>query len=313
MPTSSSIESILGSVVTSTGYRYAARDSAGNTMDTVKIIANPAGGYLGVYHTGNAVNLATSDDLLTWTFRCTLDEQASQPTIHRLPTGGFLTAAEHNDRAGSGGLLRLRHYAGPTALLAGDFDRERTITRTLSACNEGTPNIYSAALAPHLDDSVIEVGFHYHRNCDVDRQARGVLTGFTSWKAAADPATDAVLVAAAERGGHAVNGNIGDRDAMVFDKIRYSVHEVQSVNGDFGTWRVYLYNWQTGTAAYLPILTHGGSTAFANPTFTAITAPCGNPAVVATMFLPSEGAAPGEAGQLIYYRESVAPPIRRPD
>ena len=43
-----------------TGHRYAVTDSAGNTMDTVKIITNPAGGYLGVYHTGSRVNLATS-------------------------------------------------------------------------------------------------------------------------------------------------------------------------------------------------------------------------------------------------------------
>jgi hypothetical protein len=308
MPTSTSIDSILGSVVGATGYRYAAHDRAGNTMDTVKIIAEPAGGYLGIYHTGNAVKLATSNDLMTWTFRRTLDPQASQPTIQRLPTGGFLTAAEHNDRAGSGGLLRLRHYANLTALLAGDFNRERTIARTLSACNEGTPNIYSVSLTPHIDNSVIELGFHYHRDCDVDRQARGVLTNFTSWKAAADPDTDAVLVAAAERAGHPVNGNLGDRDAMMFDNVRYSVHEVQYAKGDFGTWRVYLHNWQTGDAAYLPVTTHGRSTAFANPTVTTLLAPSGNPAVVATMFVPSEGAAPGEAGQLIYYREYSATP-----
>ena len=78
---------------------------------------------------------------------------------------------------------------------------------------------------------------------------------------------------------------------------------MQYVKGDFGSWRLYLHNWQTGTAAYLPVTTHGGSTAFANPTITLVTSPAGKPAVVATLFVPTEGAAPGEAGQLIYFRE----------
>jgi hypothetical protein len=34
-----------------------------------------------------------------------------------------------------------------------------------------------------------------------------------------------------------------------------------------------------------------------------ITAPSGQKAVVVTMFIPTEGAAPGEAGELIYYSE----------
>ena len=43
MPTNLSIQTILSDVVGSTGHRYAAKDNAGNTMDTVKIITNPAG------------------------------------------------------------------------------------------------------------------------------------------------------------------------------------------------------------------------------------------------------------------------------
>ena len=148
MPTNLSIQTLLGDVVGSTGHRYAVKDNAGNTMDTVKIITNPAGGYLGVSHTGNRVNLATSVDLVKWLFRRTLDAQATQPTICALPTGGFLTAAEYNDLAGSGGLLRFRHYSNLSALLAGTVNRERTIPGSLSGCNEGTPNIYSVSLTP---------------------------------------------------------------------------------------------------------------------------------------------------------------------
>ena len=275
MPTNLSIQTVLGDVVGSTGHRYGLTDSAGNRMDTVKIIPSPAGGYLGVYHTGNSVHLATSTDLLTWVFRRTLDPQASQPTIRALPTGGFLTAVEYNNQAGSDGLLRFRHYANLSALLAGTANRERTIPRSLSPCNEGTPNIYSVSLTPDIDHSIIDVGFHYHRNCDVDRQARGRLTNFTSWAAAADTGSDDRLTAAAAAQGRVVNGNIGDRDTEMFDNTRYTVHELQYVKGDFGSWRLYLHNWQTGTATYVPVTTHGGSNAFANPTVTVITSPLG--------------------------------------
>src|SRR6478609_4291446 len=97
--TNLSLAAIIGTVTAATGFRYGVRDSVGNRMDTLKVIDNPAGGYLGVYHTGDQVKLATSTDLLTWTFRQTLDPQATQPTILALPTGGFLTAVEYNNQS----------------------------------------------------------------------------------------------------------------------------------------------------------------------------------------------------------------------
>ncbi len=277
-------------------------------MDTLKIITNPVGGYLGVYHTADNVNLATSIDLLNWTFLRTLDAQATQPTIVALPTGGFLTAAEYNNQAGSGGRLRVRHYANLPALLAGRCNRERTLKRSLSACNEGTPNIYSVWLNPDIDHSIIDLGFHYQRHCDLDRQARGRLTNFRTWTAAGDHSADDLLSAAAAARSRVVSGNIGDRDTVVFDNVRYTVYEVQYSKNDFASWRLYLRNWQTGAATQLPVSTHGGSTAFANPTVSNVISPSGQPSVVATLFVPSEGAAAGEAGQLVYYREYLTRP-----
>ena len=60
MPAELSIQTVLGDVVGSTGHRYGVRDSDGNTMDTAKIIANPSGGYLAIYHRGDEVKLAGS-------------------------------------------------------------------------------------------------------------------------------------------------------------------------------------------------------------------------------------------------------------
>jgi hypothetical protein len=72
------------------------------------------------------------------------------------------------------------------------------------------------------------------------------------------------------------------------------------------SWRNFLYTG--GIATQLSIRTHGGSQAFANPTFTTLPLPNGQPGVVVTQFVPSSAAAPGEAGELIYYRPSDPPP-----
>jgi hypothetical protein len=49
--------------------------------------------------------------------------------------------------------------------------------------------------------------------------------------------------------------------------------------------------------------TDAGSFAFANPKATVIVDPAGHRALVATMFIPSQGSAGNEAGPLIYWNE----------
>jgi hypothetical protein len=63
-----------------------------------------------------------------------------------------------------------------------------------------------------------------------------------------------------------------------------------------------VYDYQTGNADRTCIRTDAGSAAFTNPTVTALRAPNGQPAILATLFIPSQGAAPGESGELIYYQ-----------
>ncbi|WP_405878636.1 hypothetical protein OG747_08385 [Streptomyces sp. NBC_01384] len=79
--------------------------------------------------------------------------------------------------------------------------------------------------------------------------------------------------------------------------------EGQGWRGDFGSWRTYAYDPMTGRADRLTIRTHGGSRSFANPSATSLTDPDGHPALLVSLFVPREGAAPGESGQLVYWRE----------
>jgi hypothetical protein len=294
-----SLALLLGDVRAAAAYRYGARDSLGNRMDTAKVIEHQEAGYLAVYHSGRVCHLASSSDLMTWTHRAVVDEPATQPTIAMAPDGGLVTAAEFDD--GHGGRLRARYWPTLGALLEGRVGREFLARRTLSACNEGTPSIRRIVFDPDVDASMIELGFHYHWRCWVDRQARGTLTGFGSWTAAAEPELDAAVMRAAAAVGERVGGNIGDRDHVGYLGHAFDLVEAQGREGDFASWRVYLVDRPALTAQRLGVVTHGGSTAFANPTATRLRDPWGRSAVMVTLFLPVEGAAAGEAGSLLYY------------
>ncbi len=304
-PARAEFRGLLENVTGATGKRYNTRDDAGHVMDTAKIIQDDTGGYLAVSHhlapDGHfRVNLATSTDLLNWHWERELAGSntgpASQPTIAQASNGSFVLAWEQEKPGGGDNHLAFRYYANRADLLAGRVGRSFDAPRRLSSCAEGTPNIYKITLSPDIDHSTIELGGHYWWNCDRDRQQRGVLTNFTTWSTSAQPNFDNALL-------HwGVGGNIGDRDQVAFRNFSFGLIEGQFTKGDFGSWRTFVYDYQTGNADQTTIRTDGGSTAFANPTVSALRAPNGAPALVFTLFVPSEGAAPGESGELVYYK-----------
>jgi len=304
-PARGELRGIVEDVAGATGKRYGVKDDAGHVMDTVKVIQDTTGGYLAVSHhlAGDGhfrVNLATSTDLLNWHWVRELAGSntgpASQPTIVQASNGGFVLAWEQEQPGGGNNHLAFRYFASRADLLAGKVNRAFDAPRRLSSCAEGTPNIYSVTLSPDIDHSTIDVGGHYWWNCDRDRQQRGILKNFNSWSTAAQPNFDNALLY------WGVGGNIGDRDQTTFRGYAFGLIEGQYTKGDFGSWRTFVYDYQTGNADRTAIRTDGGSTAFANPSITAVKAPNGQNAFVITLFIPSEGAAPGESGQLIYYR-----------
>src|SRR5688572_18582515 len=299
------LRTIVEDVPGSAGYRYGARDNLGNSMDTLKVVKAAWGGYLGVYHTfadgRYAVKLATSVDLLTWRFEANLATNASQPTIYRLSGGAALVAYESDAGCGGAGTcLALRYYGRESALLHGAASRTVVLPRQLSACAEGTPSISSATSSL----SSISIGFHYFRDCRTDRQARGTLRNFdaTTW----DPSTAASLDNAILGQGASPDGQIGDRDGAFYDGAFQRLHEGQVADLTNLSWRNFLL--VGSTSAQLTVSTHGGSRGFANPTFTPLRLPSGELGVVVTQFLPETEAAPGEAGQLVYFRPQTPAP-----
>lgn len=292
------LRGLIENVTQANARRYRTTDSAGRTMDAAKVVQDSSGGYLAVYHTllGDGrfhAALATSSDLMNWTFGRDFGAGTSQPTIAQVSNGGYVMAWEQDPS----NHIAVRYYPDRSHLLNGSATRAFDAPRTLSACAEGTPNIYSVQLSPDIDHSTIDIGAHYFSNCVVDRQMRATLSNFSSWSASAQPNFDNALLY------WGVGGNIGDRDAITFRGYPLGVIEGQYTKNDFGSWRAFVYDYSTGNADTTAIHTDGGSTAFANPSITALKAPDGKNAVLVSLFLPSEGAAAGEAGQLIYYRE----------
>jgi hypothetical protein len=178
------LRGLIENVTGANARRYHATDSAGRTMDTAKVVQESAGNYLAVYHTllGDGrfhAALATSTDLMNWTFAHDFGAGSSQPTITPTAGGGYVMAWEQDPN----NHLAVRFYANRAALLAGGAARSLDAPRPLSTCAEGTPNVYSVSLNPDIDHSTIDIGGHYYANCDVDRQMRVTLTNFSTWSA----------------------------------------------------------------------------------------------------------------------------------
>lgn len=320
--TTPTIQEIIGDVAGATKAAWGLSDNLGNSMDTLKVIQDPAAapgkGYLAVYCPDSAgtVKLATSTDLIHWTYVTDVDYQATQPYIYHLTDGGFIVADEFN--SGAGGHVRLFYYPNRASLFLGfngpDVTPQPiTLPRTLSRCNEGTPNIYSVTLNPDILHSTIDVGHHFHSGtpkgstntspCTVDRQARGTLTNWSRWTTAAQNNVNAGVIAAAQNVGADIGGNIGARDNFEYAGAWYNLIEGQYTQGDFGTWNAYLWHWLDSTCEEIeftgpdgPILSLG------NPRVTVLTAPSGNPAVWVSFYCFDPGNNPSN-GPLAYYRE----------
>jgi hypothetical protein len=187
-----------------------------------------------------------------------------------------------------GNHVKLAYYPSWSDLLTGTASKTFDAPRLLSPCAEGTPNLYEAS------STAVDVGFHYYRDCERDREARGT-TDWHSWTAEARPTLDAALEA------DGVMGGIGDRDVIRFRGFDLTLIEGQVVQDYWRTWRVFLYDDQAGDAQQLDFKTDAGSIAFGNPTIAAIEIG-GRTAILVTLFLPMEGAGGAEAGELIYYR-----------
>jgi hypothetical protein len=281
------------------------KDNLGRSLDGLDVIALAPGAparYAGVHHSllgaVYVTQLAISDDLRHWTHVRDLDVHASQPSIVALPDGGFLVGLERDTPDAqyiSTSNLVLHHYADWDALAGGVPGATANIPRTLAQTAEGTPALQVVSWNG-AQSSQIAVTFHYLKNISVDRQASGTLTNFSGWTAVAETAVNDVFI------GLGTRGNLGDRADLAFEGHRFAVLEAQSIKGDFGSWRWYLYDRDRAEARLLALRAPAGSYAFGNPTVKVLPGADGQPTLLVSGYAFAQGAVPGEAGQFVALR-----------
>jgi hypothetical protein len=182
----------------------------------------------------------------------------------------------------------IESFASWATLRAGTVQRHFDVPITMPACGEGTPSLEYASARR------VEIGFHYHGACTRDLQASG-WTDWTTWHSRQERARDAWLF---ELG---VKGHVGDRDGITIGGDELVLLEGQRIVDDHASWRVYLLDETAGSAEELVIGTPARSEAFSNATISKVTVG-GRPALVATVYLFTEGARGGEDGPLLFYR-----------
>lgn len=296
------------------GYAYGARDNRGAPLDVLDPIADPAGGYLGVYHVrvhrpGPAatyqVLLAHSHDLITWTrLRVLVPAGASMPTLRGVPGGsGFLLAYEKRAATANTHLIRVQWYRSRTALLAGHPAMGVDLPRRYSRFNNGTPSFWAIRWHGSPARSALELAFHYEdargAGPGADREAVGVLIGFRRWITHRDTRIDGLIDQTGLTGSH------GDQRQFEWAGRPWRVYEANPAVFAFGDWHTVLDDVAANRVHPLTIETPLGrfSTSFGNPTAAILPAPSGHGRVlVMTLFVFSSGQAAREAGELVFYR-----------
>ena len=266
---------------------FGAKDNQGVGLDCLKAIQLPGGSFIGVHHALKSgvfsLNLIESDDLMSWRHVRVVEQHAHQGTLKQIGDG-FLAAWEMDGPGGN--WIRIVHYPSLQALKKGKEDKRFDAERSLAPTAEGTPVIRAA----DKDLRVIRVGMHYYRDQDVDRQAVGVLRDWENWYA--KPLSK---INRLESDWH---GNIGDRDIFRYQGQDWMALEAQKTKHAWDSWRILLGKDPSGPFQELKIRTPGGSKSFANPNITPVTFG-GKPGLFVSLFLPSEGNAAGESGQMI--------------
>ncbi len=286
------LRDLISDVTAATAHRYKLTDDQGRSMGPTEITWVPeAERFAAVYFSWDDgdqafhVHLATSDNLMDWTWEVELADQASQPAIAAASDGSYVVAWEQEPDPIH---MVIASFATWDDLRAGTVARRFDVPVTMPACGEGTPSIDAAS------SERVDLSFHYHGDCERDRQAAG-WTDWTTWQAVARPDRDKALI---ELG---VAGHIGDRDTISFRGHDLMLIEGERIPGDWSSWRMFLYDAETGSAEELRFRTHAGSVAFSNPTASLIEIG-GREAILVTLYLFTEGARGEEDEELLFYR-----------
>ena len=249
------------------------------------------------------VRLATSSDLIHWEFVRTLIPNADMPYALRPDVAADGPEAArtwivvtHEQWMTSGSRIPsnigFKLYA-TEADLAGGVEHGSFIAPLSVGAGqsiEGTPGFYAASVRVDGNGVAVvdaDVGLHFNDGQGVDQVGYGPLVGFGATDAGLSPTFSAARADAyndlfISRGGI---GNIGQRQSGVLNGVRFIAQEANIGPMPptlWEDWRVWLYEYApsegdspdgTGEPTMLQVTTHGGSTAFGNPSWAVVSCP----------------------------------------
>jgi|EP00945_MAST-04E_sp_MAST-4E-sp1_P002858 hypothetical protein len=336
-----SVVPLFSNVLSAKDYRYDLKDSAGLQMSCIHVDAIRGdtalwGGdkYLGLYHTmvGKQFNvrLASSKDLMTWTFRRTIVENGDMPFLKRVDgedkDGWLLLTHEQwmNPNSQLPSRLGFKLFYNESELLMGNHFNSFVAPLSVGSYSrlEGTPSVYGAERANKQGLYVVnaDIGFHFNDEKGKDTVAIGRLEQFgpttirpkLTGQHRAD-AYDELFIA------KGAIGNIGQRAPGTVHGVHINAQEANIGSMPptiWADWRIWLYFFApsegdvpTGAPGshveMLNVTTHGGSTAIGNPSWHLLPCPgegAEDNCIFVSYFVFGEGAAPGEAGVLAFWK-----------
>lgn len=291
---------------------YGLTDNAGQPMAGLDPIADPRGGYLGVYSSapasvpgrpapGSQLVLASSTNLSSWrrirvlTGRGAGASGAGYPTLEAMPGGGYVLAFQSGERIGLG------FYRSLPALLAARQAASIVLPLRLSPSQNGAPWLGSVIWNGSLHRSCLTLGFDY-RSGGLEREGIGLVRGFRSWSARPDSETDRLL----DAGG--LTGNHGQQRQFTVAGRSWRILEAQDLAssraGTQAGWHVALYDLTRPHMFLLRLGTPNGTlaTSFATPVARVLPAPTGGgQALVVSLYVFGSEAGSGNAGELVYW------------
>lgn len=330
--TDSDVQYYLNNPKYATQAVYHLRDTDHNEMHAPSIIqmSGQAHKYAAVYHTPYTVsgetrykvNLAVSDDLITWTYVGLVADNADMPKIS-LATGSSWVVVTYEQWQGSGypssqpSRVAFKLFYDFSNLMSLTAGSTYVMPGYVSNLN-GTPSFYELHLAQYNGWYSVDgqYGFHYW---DGTRDVNAVTTILKMFDptgaASAYPSTATAYNNLFISNG--VTGNIGDRDTLITTSNRYNIQEgnIGQPAGSFDKWRLFLYKFSestnypdgSGTVTALTPQTANSTpqhptVSFGNPRINVVDRPDGSgKAIVISYFIFGEGTTADEPGSLLYY------------
>lgn len=293
---------------------FGVKDDTGRDFHCPSIIKID-GLYYAVYHTrlpnGNfVINQAKSTDLTNWTYLRTLVQDGDMPRLKVVDSWIVMTYEQYHSNNTKSTVDFKLFYDKESfeAGIIGDSYSMPLYGVSPPWVYNGTPNWYNATLLERDGEWVLDtqIGFHLWSG---GRDVNGVTTilGLFGSKPRCYPSTAVVYNRIFEQ--HGCTGNIGGREVIEIDGQRWNIQEgnIGDPAGSWDKWRLFLYQYGDdkdyptgkGGAIMLKPRTPGGSVSFANP----IIHDVGPDLFLASYFIHDPGAAPAEAGQLLFMKE----------